>query len=41
VGVAITEEEQPKEPHTGLKDVGWLKYSNYSKGEAAASTAKQ
>ena len=41
VGVAITEEEQPKEPHTGLKNVKWLKYSHYSKGEAATPATGQ
>jgi outer membrane protein TolC len=41
VGVAITEEEQPKEPHTGLKDVGWLKYSHYSKGESSTPVSGQ
>ena len=36
IGVAITDEEQPRSRTPGLKDVGWLKYSNYAKGEAAA-----
>ena len=40
-GVAIRDEAQPKEPHAGLKDVNWLKYSNYIKSEAAAPVTKQ
>ena len=41
IGVAITDETQPKEPHTGLKDVGWLKYSHFAKGEASAPVSGQ
>lgn len=41
MGVGIKAEEQPKERHTGLKDVGWLKYSKYVKDEASVSVSKQ
>jgi outer membrane protein TolC len=40
-GVKIDSEAPPKEPHTGLKDTGWLKYSNYIKGDTAPPPAKQ
>jgi hypothetical protein len=39
-GVAIRDEAQTKEPHTGLKDVGWLKYSKYIESEDAAPASK-
>ena len=41
MGVGIKDEGQAKEHHTGLKDVGWLKYSKYIKSEAAAPVSKQ
>ncbi len=40
-GVGIKDEEQPKERHTGLRNVGWLKYSKYIKGEASVPVSKQ
>ncbi|HVN32316.1 MAG TPA: TolC family protein [Thermoanaerobaculaceae bacterium] len=40
-GVKIESEASPKEPHTGLKDTGWLKYSNYIKGDTAPPPAQQ
>jgi outer membrane protein TolC len=39
-GVTIEGEPMPKEPHTGLKDVGWLKYSHYIEEPAAPPPAK-
>jgi len=41
IGVAIRDEGQTKEPHTGLTDVGWLKYSHFAKGEASAPASGQ
>ncbi len=41
MGVGIKDEEQAKEHHTGLKDVGWLKYSSYVKDEASAPVSKE
>jgi outer membrane protein TolC len=41
MGVGIKDEEQPKERHMGLKDVGWLKYSKYAKDEASVPVSKQ
>jgi outer membrane protein TolC len=40
-GVNIESNAFPEEPHTGLKDTGWLKYSSYIKSETAAPPAKQ
>ena len=39
-GVTIESEPMAKEPHTGLKDVGWLKYSHYVEEPAAPPPAK-
>jgi outer membrane protein TolC len=41
MGVGIKDEVQPKERHTGLRNVGWLKYSKYIKGEASVPVSKQ
>jgi outer membrane protein TolC len=41
MGVGIRDEAQPKERHTGLRNVGWLKYSHYIKSEASAPVSKQ
>jgi outer membrane protein TolC len=35
MGIAISGEAQPKEPHTGWKNVRWLKFGHYVKGEAS------
>lgn len=40
MGVGIRDEAQPKERHTGLRNVGWLKYSHYIKSEASAPVSK-
>ena len=40
-GVGIKDEEQTKERHTGLRNVGWLKYSKYIRGEASVPVSKQ
>jgi outer membrane protein TolC len=40
-GVKIESDAFPKEPHTGLKDTGWLKYSNYVKSDTAPPPAQQ
>jgi outer membrane protein TolC len=40
-GVKIESDAFPKEPHTGLKDTGWLKYSNYVKSDTAKPPAQQ
>jgi outer membrane protein TolC len=40
-GVKIESDAFPKEPHTGLKDTGWLKYSNYVKSDTAPTPAQQ
>ncbi|HLE60907.1 MAG TPA: TolC family protein [Thermoanaerobaculaceae bacterium] len=41
IGVAIRDEAQSREPHAGLKDVGWLKYSHYIKSKTSASVSEQ
>jgi outer membrane protein TolC len=41
IGVAIRDEGQPKEPHAGLKDAGWLKYSHYIKSKTSAPVPEQ
>jgi outer membrane protein len=33
MGIAINEEAQPKEPHTGWKNVSWLRFGHFVKGE--------
>jgi len=37
MGIKVEDEARPKEPHTGWRDAGWLKFGNYVKGETAES----
>jgi outer membrane protein TolC len=41
MGIAIEDEPQAKEPHTGWKNVKWLKFSHYVKGETVAPAGPQ
>ena len=37
MGITVKGEKEPREPHTALKDVGWLKYGRYAKPDGAAA----
>jgi outer membrane protein TolC len=39
MGIQISDEEQPKEPHTFWKDASFLKYSNYASAEPEPATS--
>ncbi len=41
MGVKVKSEAQAHEPHTALKDVGFLKFGNYVKDEGAAEAPKK
>ena len=37
MGITVKGEKEPREPHTALKDVGWLKFGHYAKPDGAAA----
>jgi hypothetical protein len=41
MGIEIDSGSEPKEPHTGWKDVGWLKFGHHIKGEMPPPAAQK